>query len=401
MTQNTASSPEKTSLTLGYMPLTDSLPLLVAKEHGFFEQQGLDVTLQQEVSWANIRDKVVVGHIDGAQMLAPMLLATHGGFGGLRKEMVAPMALGLNGNALTISTTLANQLRDQAQTMAAETDKPVPELSSNASVALQCLARQVKQRRDNNESPLVFATVFPFSIHNLLLRHGLASVQIDPDRDIQLVVLPPSQMVDHLKLSHIDGFFAGAPWNTVAIQTGMGECLLSGPDLWPSAPDKVLGVTKDWAERHPNTLSALIRAVYQAGEWLEYHREEAAQILSRYIRLPEEVLLPALTGQFCCRLDGEVNQLPDMLVFHRYLANYPWSAHGEWFMEQLQRWGWASPDIDSATLISECYRQDLYHAALPDTPLPESDSLALQHPERWTLKTTQGEFVMARTSLLV
>lgn len=401
MTQNTASSLEKTSLTLGYMPLTDSLPLLAAKERGLFEQQGLDVTLQQEVSWANIRDKVVVGHLDGAQMLAPMLLATHGGFGGLRKEMVAPMSLGLNGNALTIATTLANQLREQAESLASESGTPVPELSSNASTALECLSRQVKHRRDHGEAPLVFATVFPFSIHNLLFRHCLASVQIDPDRDIELVVLPPSQMVDHLKLSHIDGFFAGAPWNTVAIQTGMGECLLSGPDVWPSAPDKVLGLTKAWAKQHPNTLTALIRAIYQAGDWLEYHREEAAGILSRYINLPEEALLPALTGQFCYRQDGVVNQQPDMLVFHRYLANYPWYTHGEWFMEQLQRWGWASPDIDSQSLIKQCYRQDLYRAALADTPLPQSDGLALQHPERWALKTTQGEFVMARTSLLV
>merc|ERR1711879_7661 len=165
----------------GYMPLTDSLPLLVAQERGLFEAHGLDVTLQQEVPWANIRDKVVVGHLDAAPMLAPMLLATHGGFGGLRKAMVAPMAMSLNGNAFTVSTQLAQQLRTQAQTLATENNTPTPELSSNATVALQCLANLVQQRKNNDEPPLVFATVFPFSIHNLLLRHSLASVQIDPD----------------------------------------------------------------------------------------------------------------------------------------------------------------------------------------------------------------------------
>jgi nitrate/nitrite transport system substrate-binding protein len=391
MTEHTPAL-EKPSLTLGYMPLTDSLPLLVAQDRGLFQAHGLDVTLQQEVSWANIRDKVVVGQLDAAPMLAPMLLATHAGLGGLRKAMAAPMALGLNGNALTISTQLSQQL-------AAVPD--VPASGNVARDALERLAQLVQERKTRDQPALVLATVFPFSIHNLLLRHGLASVQINPDTDIKLVVLPPSQMVDHLKQNHIDGFFAGAPWNTVAIQAGIAECLISGPDLWPAAPDKVLGITRDWAEQHPHTLQALMQALYEAGEWLEHHREEAATILGRYIDLPAEALLPALTGQFCYRLDGAVNQQPDMLVFHRYLANYPWQSHGEWFVQQLQRWGWANPDIDASALVAECYRPDLYHQALGHTALPIEPSLSLDQDQRWTLSTTQGGFVMARTGLLV
>lgn len=364
-----------TELIIGYMPLTDSLPLLVADAHGYFAEQGLQVTLQQEVSWANIRDKLLVGHLDAAQMLAPMLLASHLGLGGLKKPMVTPFAFALNGNAFTISTRLAVELDAIA-------GQPV---MADAVLAGKTLKQLVEQRRTQQQPPLLFATVYPYSIHNLLLRDWLAASDIDPDLDVILAVLPPSQMVDHLNLGNIDGFFAGAPWNSVAIQKNVGACLLASNDLWHSAPDKVLGMTRDWAEAHPDAVSALIRALDRACLWIDNNREAAAAVLPHYIDVSESAARPALTGQFVYRHQQPAINQPDMLVFHRYLANYPWVEHGVWFLTQLQRWNWAKADLDSRTVVNECYRDDLYCRALNCS---SNQGLTFEHTQPWLLNNT-------------
>jgi nitrate/nitrite transport system substrate-binding protein len=368
---------EKSDLILGYMPLSDSLPLLVADTQGYFEAEGLNVELQQEVSWANIRDKVLVGHLDGAQMLAPMLLATHLGLGGLKKAMMTPFAFGLNGNAFTISRSLGKQL---------DANSPEHVLAGDAVAAGKALKQVIKTRRSCGDQPLVFATVYPYSIHNLLLRDWLAASGVDPDQDVTLVVLPPSQMVDHLSLSHIDGFCAGAPWNSVAIQKNVGECLLTGPDLWRSAPDKVLGLTQEWANAHPNTTLALVRALDKATVWLDENRNAAGTLLAETIHVPLAAALPALVGEFVYRPGEAEQQQPDMLVFHRSFANYPWQEHGGWFLKQMQRWGWVSSALDCEEVVNQCFRTDLYHQALQLPALPDGTQLSLGHSEEWQLE---------------
>jgi two-component system, oxyanion-binding sensor len=376
---------EKTELMIGYMPLSDSLPLLVADTQGYFAEQGLNVQLQQEVSWANIRDKVLVGHLDAAQMLAPMLLATHLGLGGLKKPMLTPFSFALNGNAFTISTRLARELDQLAAT----------EVMADAVLAGKTLQQLIEKRRQDNQPALLFATVYPYSIHNLLLRDWLAASGLNPDTDVNLVVLPPSQMVDHLQQQNIDGFFAGAPWNSVAIQRGVGECLLTSNDLWQSAPDKVLGMTRQWAEEHPNVVSALVRALDQSCIWLDNNREAAARILAEAIDVSEAAILPAMTGQFTYRGNKSPVQVPDMLVFHRYMANYPWPQHASWFVQQLQRWNWVKGDLDCKQLIADCYRTDLYRQALKSATIPaEETPLLFSHTENWSL----GEVPMAATA---
>ncbi|WP_421722750.1 CmpA/NrtA family ABC transporter substrate-binding protein [Bacterioplanoides sp.] len=342
-TTRQASALEKDKLTLGYMPLTDALPLIAAQEMGYFRHAGLNVTLQQEVSWANIRDKVIVGHFDAAQMLAPMLLATHLGIGCLRKPMQAPMSLALNGNALTVSNTLAETLA-------------VDNIASASAQQLgQQLATLIQQRQQNEQEKLVFAVVFPFSIHNLLMRAWLADAGIDPDKDIELLVLPPSQMVDHLKLQHIDGFFAGAPWNSVAIQQGVGQCLMPATKLWQQAPDKVLGVTQEWAQQHPNTLQALIHAISQGAQWCHEHPEKAAELLAEALEQPTEALLPALTGEFRYKLGDSPVSIHNMLVLDPLQAGEAKVEHGEWFLQQMQRWGWIQADTNIKHVAQECF----------------------------------------------
>ena len=375
----------KTDLTLGYMPLTDSLPLLVAAQLGFFRDQGLDVTLQEEVSWANIRDKVIVGQFDGAHMLAPMVMASTLGLGGLNKPLIAPYSLNLGGNGLTLSTSLYRELESTTR------GRPGP----------ASLKQLIEQRKLEKLPPLVLAVVFPYSSHNLLLRYWLASAGIDPDRDVTTVVLPPSQMVDHLRLGHIHGFFAGEPWNAVATADGIGCCVATGRDIWQNAPNKVLGVTEDWARANPDTLDALLRALYRAGSWLDGNREQAVSLLAEYLPVDRRALAPALLGHTGYRPDTGDAPEPDLLVFHRYLANFPWVSHGYWFLNQMARWGWLPGDQDLSAVAAACYRPDLYRRALADTPLPGQDWKGEGvHAGPWRLTTSQGDIGMGADTFI-
>lgn len=375
----------KTDLTLGYMPLTDSLPLLAAGQLGFFRDQGLDVTLQEEVSWANIRDKVIVGQFDGAHMLAPMVMASTLGLGGLNKPLIAPYSLNLGGNGMTLSASLYRELESTTR------GRPGP----------ASLKQLIEQRKLEKQPPLVLAVVFPYSSHNLLLRYWLASAGIDPDRDVTTVVLPPSQMVDHLRLGHIHGFFAGEPWNAVATADGIGCCVATGRDIWQNAPNKVLGLTADWARANPDTLDALLRALHQAGVWLDGNRAQAVSLLAEYLPVDRRALAPALLGHTGYRPDSGDAPEPDLLVFHRYLANFPWVSHGYWFLNQMARWGWLPGDQDLSAVAAACYRPDLYRRALADTPLPGQDWKGEGiHAGPWRLKTSQGEIGMGADTFI-
>ena len=375
----------KADLTLGYMPLTDSLPLLAAAQPGFFRDQGLDVTLQEEVSWANIRDKVIVGQFDGAHMLAPMVMASTLGLGGLNKPLIAPYSLNLGGNGMTLSASLYRELESTTR------GRPGP----------ASLKQLIEQRKLEKQPPLVLAVVFPYSSHNLLLRYWLASAGIDPDRDVTTVVLPPSQMVDHLRLGHIHGFFAGEPWNAVATADGIGCCVATGRDIWQNAPNKVLGVTEDWARTNPDTLDALLRALYRAGAWLDGNRAQAVSLLAEYLPVDRRALAPALLGHTGYRPDSGDAPEPDLLVFHRYLANFPWVSHGYWFLNQMARWGWLPGDQDLSAVAAACYRPDLYRRALADTPLPGQDWKGEGiHAGPWRLETSQGEIGMGADTFI-
>jgi len=232
-------------LRLGFIPLTDCAPLVVAQDLGLFAEEGLNVTLSREASWATVRDKVAVGALDGAHMLAPMALASPLGVDGAgdARPMIAPLALNLNGSAITVSTALAAALR--------EID---PEGMAARPITARPLARLVARSRAQGAPPLTFAVVFPYSMHAYQLRYWMAQAGIDPDLDVRLVVTPPPRMVEQLRLGGIDGFCVGAPWNAVAAQEGLGEMLIKASEFWPGSPDKVFGVKALWARERPDTL---------------------------------------------------------------------------------------------------------------------------------------------------
>jgi NitT/TauT family transport system ATP-binding protein/nitrate/nitrite transport system substrate-binding protein len=333
------------AIRLGFIPLTDCAPLAVAEAKAFFADEGLDVALSREAAWATIRDKVAVGALDGAHMLAPMALAAGLAPGGGSARLVAPLALNLNGSAITVSRGLAEALDRLDPDMAgARTARP--------------LARLIAARREVGSAPLTLAVVFPYSVHNYELRFWLAEAGIDPDEDCRLVVTPPPRMAEQLRAGVIDGFCVGAPWSAMAVADGAGKTLAYAGDIWRDRPDKVLGVTADWAQARPAELSALVRALVRAAAWCDEgeNRAELAAILARedYVGAEADLIARSL---------GETE-----MVFHRGDAGFPWVSHAAWFLAQMRRWGQIGPEVDVAAEAARVYRPDLFRAAVGEAP---------------------------------
>jgi ABC-type nitrate/sulfonate/bicarbonate transport system substrate-binding protein len=333
------------SLTLGYMPLTDCALLAVAKDRGLFEAEGLDVRLSREVSWANIRDKVISGILDGSHMLAPMAVACALGADGPAIGMVAPMALNVNGSSLGVSTALATEIASLEEGAA-------PEVPRTA----RMLKRVIDKRRLTGARPLTFAVVFPFSIHNYMLRYWLAAAGIDPDRDVRITVVPPPRIAARTMAGEIDGFCVGAPWGGLIESSGAGKMLLHGAQFWAGAPDKVLGVTSAWAERHPEALQSMVRALLKAAAWADdpANETELSALLERkvYVDAPRTALGRALS---------KAN--PYGLRFQVGDAAYPRPAHALWLLSQMRRWGQISEALGQEAAARAVYRPDLYRQA--------------------------------------
>jgi nitrate/nitrite transport system substrate-binding protein len=334
---------ERSAVTLGIIPLVDCAPIVMAEELGAFERQGLVVEIRREASWATIRDKVAHGLLDAAQMLAPIPLAATLGIDGVCVPLIAAMTLDLNGNAITLSQALWRQLEEVA-----------PGLSTDMPLDASLLAAVVKRRSMAGAAPLSLASVFPFSSHNYLLRLWLAAGGVDPDRDVRLSVVPPPHMVAHLSGGVIDGYCVGEPWNQQAVSLGIGRIAITGHQLWSAMPEKVLATTEVWAERHPRTLAALVRALIEACAWLDEpgNRAEAARVLAspRYVNAPAEVIARSLA-------------VPDFHIFHRDNANFPWRSHADWFLAQMVRWGQAGAGTNLYGVADRVFRPDLYRAA--------------------------------------
>lgn len=354
-------------VSAGFVPLIDCAPLVIARELAFDERHGIRLKLGRELSWASIRDRLNLGYYDVAHMLAPMPLAARLGINQPRVELIAPMALGLNGNAITVSRALYAEMRDLA-----------PEATAAGGMAAaQALRKVIADRCKRGLAPLSFGMVYPFSCHNYALRAWLAAAGIHPDLDTRLIVLPPPLMVESLKAGHVDGFCVGAPWNTLAVAEDIGRILATGSQLWSHAPEKVLGTTRTYAETEPARLTALIRALDAACRWLDEpaNHREAARLLARpsWLDLPAELLLPPLAGQILRAPEGPALDDPDYLVFHRHLANFPWRSHAVWLLTQMLRWGQLAAPVDLLATAREVCRPDLYRAALPDVCLPVDD----------------------------
>ncbi|WP_269931734.1 CmpA/NrtA family ABC transporter substrate-binding protein [Aminobacter sp. HY435] len=341
-------------ISAGFLPLLDSSLLVVAREKGFAGDEGVALHLARETSWANVRDRIAVGHFQVAHMLAPMPIACNLGLTPLAATTVVPMALGLGGNAVTVS----NRLWAELTTHGAAGDL-APRATGEALKAV------VAQRA--GKPPLRFAVVHPHSGHNYELRYWLAACGIDPDRDIEIVILPPPLMADALGSGALDGFCAGEPWNTAAVLLGHGRIATVKAKIWRSSPEKVLGADARWAEANPEALAALLRALYRSAQWCAepVNHPELAAILSApgYVDRPAEWMLPALSGILRAGPETTVG-VEDFFVPQAKAATFPWKSHALWFYSQMVRWSQVAHSAENAAVVRETYRPDLYRAAL-------------------------------------
>ncbi|MCK7614522.1 CmpA/NrtA family ABC transporter substrate-binding protein [Roseibium sediminicola] len=340
----------------GFIPLLDSAVVVAAAEKGFAEQEGIALKLIRETSWANIRDRISVGHFDVAHMLAPMPIAASLNLTSLAVPMRAPMLLGLGGNAITVSTGLWSD-------MARAGADPFGDPASTG----KALADVIAVRQEADAPLLHFGVVHPFSGHAYELRYWLAAAGIDPDRDVEITVLAPQVMADALKGGQLDGYCVGEPWNTAAVDAGTGRIATYKQAIWPDSPEKVLGVTEKWAHANPETLAALMRAFSAAADWCADLRNNAelADILSRpdILGCPAETCLAALSGQL--RLGPNTKKsVPGFLSFASGVKAAPMPAHGKWFYRQMVRWGQAAHSEAALKDVEKVFAPEAYLSAL-------------------------------------
>jgi two-component system, oxyanion-binding sensor len=347
----------KKPLHIGFIPLIDAAVLILAIDKGFTAFEGLDVTLVREVSWSNVRDKLNIGLFDAAHLLAPVAIASSLGLGHIKVPIVAPFNLGLNGNAITVSPALH-------ATIMAEIDGNRFDPMATA----LALARVVAWRRKKGAEPLTFGMTFPFSTHNYQLRFWMAAGGVDPDEDVRLVVLPPPFMADSVANGQIDGFCVGAPWNSIAVDRGVGQILHFVSDIFERAAEKVLAVRQGWSENTPEALGALVRAAQRAADFIEapQNRNEVANILARpeYVGVDADLILRTLEGRLKISADGTVRESHRYLLVGREDASRPDPIQAAWLYGQMVRWGQAAMSLEALATAKAVFRPDLYNAAL-------------------------------------
>tara|TARA_R110001592_G_scaffold363393_1_gene687314 strand:+ start:169716 stop:171116 length:1401 start_codon:yes stop_codon:yes gene_type:complete len=367
--------PEKDELTFGFIKLTDMAPLAVAYERGYFEDEGLYVTLQAQANWKVLLDGVIDGQLDGAHMLAGQPLAATIGYG-TKAHIVTPFSMDLNGNGITLSTAVWEQMKPGLPKM--PDGRPVHPIKADY------LKPVVDSYREQGK-PFKMGMVFPVSTHNYELRYWLAAGGIHPgfyapakgdtsgqlSADALLSVTPPPQMPATLEAGTIYGYCVGEPWNQQAVIKGIGVPVITDYEIWKNNPEKVFGMTREFTEKYPNTTVRIVKAMLRAARWLDENdnanRPEAVEILSRseYVGADENVIANSMTGTFEYE-KGDTREVPDFNVFFRYFATYPYYSDAVWYLTQMRRWGQiaeAQTDDWYFEVARSVYRPDIYQRA--------------------------------------
>ncbi|NCG05098.1 MAG: ABC transporter substrate-binding protein [Bacteroidetes bacterium] len=381
---------EKPQLTFGFIKLTDMAPLAIAKEKGFFEDEGLFVSVEAQSNWKNVLDRVIDGQLDGSHMLAGQPIAAGAGFG-RQADLVTPFSMDLNGNGITVSNDVWSKMKPNVPKD--ESGKPIHPISSEA-------LKPVIEDYNKSGKPFKMGMVFPVSTHNYEIRYWLAATGIHPgmytadnvqgqiDAEVLLSVTPPPQMPATLESGTIYGYCVGEPWNQQAVFKGIGVPVTTNYDIWKNNPEKVFVMTKKFVEEYPNTAIAVTKALIRAGKWLDEpsNRPEAVKILSmpQYVGAPEAVLANSMTGTFEFE-KGDKRSMPDFNVFYKYNATYPFYSDGIWFLTQMRRWGQipeSKPEAWYSETIKEIYRPDIWKKAadllvaenlIPASDVPDTD----------------------------
>lgn len=367
--------PEKEELKFGFIKLTDMAPIAIAYENGYFEDEGLYVTIEAQANWKVLLNGVIDGSLDGAHMLAGQPIAATMGFG-TKANIITPFSMDLNGNGITVSNAIWEEMKPNIPKMA--DGRPVHPIKADA-------LKPVVEKYKAEGKPFNMGMVFPVSTHNYELRYWLAAGGIHPgfyaphkgdvsgkiDADALLSVTPPPQMPATLEAGTIYGYCVGEPWNQQAVFKGIGVPVVTDYEIWKDNPEKVFGITEEFAEKYPNTTIRLTRALIRAAKWLDENnnanRPAAVKILSQsnYVGADYDVIANSMTGTFEYE-KGDKREVPDFNVFFRYNATYPYYSDAIWYLTQMRRWGQISepkPDQWYVDLAKKVYRPDLYQKA--------------------------------------
>lgn len=361
-----------TVLNCGYVPLVDSGPLIVAKELGFAADQGLALNLVRQPSWSALRDMLALGHLDVAHMLAPMPVAMSLGMGGFPAKIDALMVLSVNGTVFGVSEAISAKVGD------------IPFGDANA-----LLAALTK----NLTSPLRIGVPFHHSMHRLLLSYWTAAA---PKLHIEVITVPPPRMADAVADGFVDAFWVGEPWGSVAAQRGVAQLMMTGRDVWQSAPEKVLAARRDWVEQNDDVAARLMRAVLQATAWLDMpgNMPLAVEVLARseHLSMPVDLIDPALSGRIAPKRGMLPVKVDGFIRFHDHAANFPWRSQAAWIAHQL------GADPEGLEQAKDCFRTDLYRqnltgagADMPGASEKEEGSLQVET----AVASLRGQMILA------
>jgi len=347
-------APEKKEVRIGFIPLTDCASVVMAAVNKFDEKYGIKIIPSKEASWASVRDKLVNGELDAAHVLYGLVYGVQLGIGGPKKDMAALMSLNNNGQGIT----LANQLKDKGATDGAS------------------LAKLVAKK----EREYTFAQTFPTGTHAMWLYYWLATYGINPMKDVKTITVPPPQMVANMRVGNMDGFCVGEPWNNRAIMDNIGFSAATSQDIWTDHPEKVLGTTAEWANKHPNTARAMIAAILDAGKWIDAslpNKQKTAETIAQkaYVNTDTEVIVARMLGRYQNGLGKSWDDKNHMKFFNDGAVNFPYLSDGMWFMTQHKRWGLLKDHPKYLEIAKQVNRIDLYKqgAAAAGVALPKSD----------------------------
>lgn len=365
---------EKDELKFGFIKLTDCAPIVIAKEKGFFEDEGLQVEVIAQPNWKTLLDNVINGNLDGAHMLSGQPIAATIGFG-TKAHIITAFTMDLNGNGITVSNSLWSKMQENDEAL----NSPTPPHPIKAD-SLKPVAEEILE----GGKKMQMGMVFPVSTHNYEIRYWLAAAGIHPglytvtdktgrtDAMVELSVTPPPMMPTVLEAGSISGYCVGEPWNQQAVKKGIGVPVTTNYDVWKNNPEKVFGMTQEWAEENPNTAIAVTKALIRAGKWLDatdasgklVNREEAVRFLAKpnYVGADYEVIKNSMTGSFTFQ-KTDVRDMPDFNVFFKYYCTYPWYSDGIWFLTQMRRWGQITESMPESwyhETAKKVYRPDIY-----------------------------------------
>lgn len=352
--------------TIGFLPLVDACLPILAREHGFAEAEGLSLRLVKDMSWATVLDRLLYGHCDAAHLVAPLAIATTLGRGRPAQPLSVLFALGLNGNAITMSHTLADQVCPPGRL-----GNPLIVGTALAALAKQSAARGKRLR---------FGVVHRYSSHNYMLRYWLGACGIRPDHDVEIVTIAPPFCADALEMGEVDGICVGEPWNSVAVERGAGRIVLATAQIWRRGVEKVLAMREPVLEERRSDVEALIRAlVATARHFVDpANWETNAAMLARneYLDGSAELIQRAISDRLLLTQGGALVHYPDFMFQYREAANFPWVSQAEWLYTQMVRWEGMAFSASDAEKAARVFRPDVYRSALLGTgePLPGASS---------------------------